>query len=256
MYCVVSSCNSLLQEVREWYAVVGVKKSSVILQPLRACHYTCEWGEWKSQTPECRERIAWGKKFPHLLPSPFTLLGSCIRLRYCHYPWNCLLAATIMYAGVHPCSEARQWTWSHSVYWTVLCFLAGSESPLAYWFEEILAACTLKCNSHTIPHKQISSISSGSGQKQRRKAVQFWWHLVPSTDSPSSCRGSFVLKSKTGSHGLKVMGIQHHPFPMGSQFHKRQYLLGILKASCRELYFYGSKQHQEQPDASMQVTES
>lgn len=180
MYCVVSSCNSLLQEVREWYAVVGVKKELCNFTAIKSMSLYLWMGEWKSQTSECRERIALGKKFPHLLPSPFTPLGSCIRLGYCHYRWNCLLAATIMYAGVHRCSEAHQRTWSHSVYWTTLCFLAGSESPLAYWFKEILAACTLKCNSHTIPHKQISSISSGSGQQQtRRKAVQFWWHLVP-----------------------------------------------------------------------------
>lgn len=180
MYCVVSSCNSLLQDVREWYAVVGVKKELCNFTAIKSMSLYLWMGEWKSQTSECRERIALGRKFPHLLPSPFTLLGSCFRLGYCHYPWNCLLAATIMYAGVHRCSEAHQWTWSHSVYWTMLCFLAGSESPLAYWFKEILAACTLKCNSHTIPHQQISSISSGSGQQQtRRKAVEFWWHLVP-----------------------------------------------------------------------------
>lgn len=33
--------------------------------------------------------------------------GSCIRLGYCHYPWNCLLAALRMCAAALGCSEAR-----------------------------------------------------------------------------------------------------------------------------------------------------
>lgn len=40
---------------------------------------------------------------------------------------------------------------------------------------------------------------------------------------------------------------------LGSQFHSRQYFLGFLKASRRELHFHGGKLHQEQPEASVQV---
>lgn len=138
MYCVVSSCNSLLREVREWYAVAGVKKELSNFTAIKSMSLYLWMGEQKSQTSECRERTGLGNKFPHLLPSPLTLLRSCTRLGYCHYPWNCQPAASITYAAVHWCSEAHQW--SRSVYWTTLCFLAGSESPHMCLREHILPA--------------------------------------------------------------------------------------------------------------------
>lgn len=76
MYCVVSSCNSLLQEVREWCAGAGVKKELCNFTAIKSMSLYLWMGEWKSQTWECTGRIALGKKSPHLLPSPFTLLGA------------------------------------------------------------------------------------------------------------------------------------------------------------------------------------
>lgn len=133
-------------------------------------------GEWKSQTSECRERIASGKKSPHLFPSPFTLLGTCMRLGYCHYPGNCLLAAIRTQAGVHRCSEAHQRTQAHSVYWTTLCFSS----------QDLRAHLLLSLREY----KHLAR------SKQEERQCSFGGIWCPSTDSPSSCRDFFVVDVK------------------------------------------------------------
>lgn len=40
-------------------------------------------------------------------PITFHTPGSCLRLGYCHYPWNCLLPALRMCAGAQWCTGAR-----------------------------------------------------------------------------------------------------------------------------------------------------
>lgn len=51
---------------------------------------------------------------------------------------------------------------------------------------------------------------------------------------------------------MRAEGVQQGTLPTGNQFHRRQYFPGFLKAR-RELHFRRGKEHQEQPDASVQV---
>lgn len=77
----------------------------------------------------------------------------------------------------------------------------------------------------------------------------FWW---PPTKNPSPYRRFLQLTSH--SLGLTAeldQRVFSRAVPTGSQFHRRQYFLGFLKAR-RELYFHRGKEHQEQPNASVQ----
>lgn len=130
-------------------------------------------------------------------PITFHTPGSCIRLGYCHYPWNCLLAALRTCAGAQWCSEAQPELDSFSLLNNTGFPCRPPGAPCFIGLRKSSTACTLECNSHRIPH---SSSSTGTGQQQtRRKAVLIWW---PSTRTPSSHRGFLQLTSH--SLGLLV----------------------------------------------------
>lgn len=169
MSCVVSSCNSVLREVREWYAGARVKKELSNFTAIKSMSLYLWMGERKSPTSECRERTALGKKFPNLLPSPFTAPGSYIRLGYCYYPWNCLLADAVMYAAVRWCSEAHQWTRSRSLYWTTLRSLQDLRAHCSASLRD--SACILQSSSHCAPHQQVPPVSAGDHAERHKKGV-------------------------------------------------------------------------------------
>lgn len=43
--------------------LLELKKSSVILQPLRACHYICEWGNGNLKLQNAEKEQAWERNF-------------------------------------------------------------------------------------------------------------------------------------------------------------------------------------------------
>lgn len=71
-------------------------------------------------------------------PITFHRPGSCIRLGYCHYPWNCLLAA-LSGAGRHG-QELDSFGLLDNTGFP--CRLPGT--PALWVFKEILPACTPK----------------------------------------------------------------------------------------------------------------
>lgn len=179
MYCAVSSCNSLLQEVREWCAGAGVKKELCNFTAIKSMSLYLWMGGWKSQTWECAGRIALGKKFPHLLPSPFMGLGAVSGWVIAITPGIACWQPWVVQGGT-----ARNST--PLVCWTTLAFLAGSQGLLLCGF---LRKSSLPAHQR-IPH---SCSSAGTGQQQtRRKAVLLWW---PPNKNHLSYRGFLQLTS-------------------------------------------------------------
>lgn len=96
-----------------------------------------------------------------------------------------------------------------------------------------------------IPHKQISSTSSGSGQKKGSAVLVALGALQLIVPLPVEV---FFLAdvSKAGPYSLGGSdGCSAWHFPHGESVPQ--------EASWRKLHFHGGKQHQEQPEASVQV---
>lgn len=121
-------------------------------------------------------------------PITFHTPGSCIRLGYCHYPWNCLLAALRTCAGAQWCSEAQPELDSFSLLNNTgfPCRPPGAPCFIGLRKSSLPTPWNATATEFPTPPAPLGLASKHT----RRKAVLIWW---PSTRTPSSHRGFLQL---------------------------------------------------------------